>query len=51
MERHTAVMLTLCATIPEDPTTVHAKMDSMEMAKIALVTTSGDCFMKKWAHR
>ena len=35
---HTAVMLMLCVTIPEDPTTVRAKMDSMEMAKIAMVT-------------
>ena len=35
---HTAVMLMLRVTIPEDPTSVRAKMDSMEMAKIALVT-------------
>ena len=35
---HTAVMLMLCVTIPEDPTTVHAKMDFMAMAKPAMVT-------------
>ena len=28
---HTAVMLMLCVTIPEDPTTVRAKMDFMAM--------------------
>ena len=33
----TGVMLMLCVTIPKDPTTVRAKMDSVEMAKIALV--------------
>ena len=35
---HTPVMLTLCVTIPEDPTTVRAKMDFMVMAKPAMVT-------------
>ena len=28
---HTAVMLMLCVTIPEDPTTVRAEMDFMAM--------------------
>ena len=28
---HTTVMLMLCVTTPEDPITVRAKMDSMEM--------------------
>ena len=44
---HTTVMLMLCVTIPKDRTTVRAKMDSMEMAKIALVTINGKYFMEK----
>ena len=35
---HTAVMLMLRVTIPRDPTTVHVKMDLLEMATNALVT-------------
>ena len=35
---HTAVMLMLCVTIPRDLSSARAKMDSIEMAKIAQVT-------------
>ena len=36
--KHTAVMLMLCAPIPRDPISVCAKMDLLEMAKVAPVT-------------
>ena len=35
---HTIVMLMLCVTTPEDPITAHAKMDFVEMEKLAEVT-------------
>ena len=33
--QHTAVVIVLFATTPEDPITERAKMDSMEMGKYA----------------
>ena len=43
--QHTAVMLMLCVTTPGDPITALAKMDFVEMEKLAEVTRAIKCVL------